>query len=106
MSFARRPLFALLALLALTLTPARADDRLLSRIAFGSCADQDKPVPIFDAMAAQKPELLVLLGDNIYADLDKSKKVTVDLIREKYEILGKLPGWQKLRASCPLMATW
>jgi len=102
----RRPILAAIAILGFASGPTFADDRLLSRIAFGSCADQDKPLPIFDAIAAQKPELLVLLGDNIYADLDKSKKVTVDLIREKYQILAKLPSWQKLRATCPILATW
>src|SRR5690349_17518244 len=36
--------------------PARADDKLvLSRIAFGSCARQDKPQPIWDAVVAAKP---------------------------------------------------
>jgi len=94
-------------LAALALAPsAAAQEKPLTRIAFGSCADQDKPLPIFDTVAAAKPELLLLLGDNIYADLDKSRKVTVDVIREKYEILGKLPGWQKLKAACPVMATW
>ena len=40
--------FALLALVLFT--PAlRADEpKVLTRIAFGSCADQDKPLPIFD----------------------------------------------------------
>lgn len=105
MSINRRAFLASAAVLALEPT-ARADDRLLSRIAFGSCADQDKPLPIFDAVAAQKPELLILLGDNIYADLDKKREVTPDLIREKYAILAKLPGWQKLKAACPIIATW
>ncbi|HEY2910601.1 MAG TPA: alkaline phosphatase D family protein, partial [Gemmataceae bacterium] len=81
-------------------------NKVLTRIAFGSCADQDKPVPIFDTIAAAKPELLLLMGDNIYADLDRSRKVTPAVIREKYDTLGKLPGFQKLRAACPILATW
>ena len=78
----------------------------LSRVLFGSCANQDQPLPIFDAMAARKPDLLVLLGDNIYCDLQKGREVTPDVIREKYAALAALPGWQKLRAACPLIATW
>lgn len=97
----------LLSIAIAALTPtASADDKPLTRIAFGSCADQDKPLPIFDTIAAAKPELLLLIGDNIYADLDKSRKVTPDVIREKYEILGKHPGYQKLKATCPILATW
>jgi alkaline phosphatase D len=85
---------------------AWAADPALTRIAFGSCANQDKPLPIYEKIADLKPELLVLLGDNIYADLDKSKKVTPALIREKYDTLAKLPNWQRLRGTCPIMATW
>lgn len=78
----------------------------LTRVLFGSCANQDKPLPIFDAMSARKPELLVLLGDNVYCDLERGREVTPDVIREKYAALAALPAWQKLRASCPLVATW
>ncbi len=78
----------------------------LTRVLFGSCANQDQPLPIFDAMSARKPELLVLLGDNIYCDLQRGREVTPEVIREKYATLAALPGWQKLRASCPLVATW
>lgn len=93
--------------LCLLVVPARADDpKLLTRIAFGSCADQDRPLPIFDTIVAAKPDLLLLLGDNIYADLDKTRKVTPEVIQEKYQALGKLPGYQKLKAACPILATW
>ncbi len=101
------PRFRFAILFAIALAPfATADDKPLTRIAFGSCADQDKPLPIFETIAAAKPELLLLIGDNIYADLDKKRKVTTDVIREKYEILGKLPGYRKLKETCPILATW
>lgn len=101
-----RPIASGLVALWLLATSLSANDRPLSRIAFGSCANQDKPLPIFDAIVDQKPDLLILLGDNIYADLERGREVTVEVIREKYEILRKLPGWQKLQASCPILATW
>jgi alkaline phosphatase D len=87
---------------------ARADDpnKVLTRIAFGSCADQDKPLPIFDAMAAAKPELLVLLGDTMYADLDRKVKVSPEVIRAKYADLARVPGFAKLKATCPMIGTW
>ena len=85
---------------------ARADDKPLSRIAFGSCADQAKPCPIWDAITAKKPELLILLGDTIYADLDKSKKVTPELIQSKYDLLNALPGFAKLKAAVPLIGMY
>jgi len=86
---------------------AQADvEKPLSHIAFGSCADQDKPCPIWAAIGKTKPELLVLLGDTIYADLDKSKKVTADLIRSKYDKLDALPAFAALKKSVPIIATW
>jgi alkaline phosphatase D len=99
-----------LALLAAALLPAaaRADDpnKVLTRVAFGSCSDQGKPLPVFDAIAAAKPDLLVFLGDTMYADLEKGVKVTPAVIREKYALLEKVPGFAKLKATCPMVGTW
>lgn len=99
--------FLLAVVLALTQS-ARADDpKAVTKIAFGSCVDQDKPVPIFDAMAATKPDLLLLIGDNMYADLDKKVKVTPEVIREKYQQMAKVPGFVKLKAaSGKVLGTW
>lgn len=105
----RLPTAVLLALgLAFSAAPARADDpaKILTRIAFGSCADQDKPLPVFDTVAAAKPDLLILLGDTMYADLDRKVKVTPDVIRAKYAEMQKVPGFAKLKAACPILGTW
>jgi alkaline phosphatase D len=98
----------LFAVLVLALAPAaRADSpKVLNRIAFGSCVNQDKPVPIFDAVAAAKPDLLLMIGDNMYADLDRAVKVTPDVIRDKYQQMAKVPGFAKLKGMCPLLGTW
>lgn len=104
-----RLLAGLLLVVALVFAPAaRADDpKVITKIAFGSCVDQDKPVPIFDAMAATKPDLLLLIGDNMYADLDKKLKVTPDVIRDKYQQMAKIPGFVKLKAaSGKVLGTW
>jgi alkaline phosphatase D len=108
-----RPAFALVLFLLGSASLAQDPNKPLTRIAFGSCADQDKPLPIFDTVAAAKPELLLLLGDNIYSDIDHTtnklipaSKVTPELIKEKYEAMAKVPGYQKLKATCPILATW
>jgi len=87
--------------LAFIPTLAFAADPPLSRIAFGSCVSQEKPQPIWEAVLAQKPELMIFLGDNIYADTDNP-----EVMKRKYAQFGEVPGFQKLRAMCPLMATW
>ncbi len=87
---------------------AQPKDRPLTKIAFGSCADQNKPCPIWGTMAEAKPELLLLLGDTIYADIEdgKLKAATPEKIVKSYEALAKVPGWQKLRAQTPILAMW
>ena len=104
-----RLLAGLVLVAALASAPlVRADDpKVVTKIAFGSCVDQDKPVPVFDTMAATKPDLLLLLGDNVYADLDKKVKVTPEVIREKYQQMAKVPGFVKLKAaSGKILGTW
>jgi alkaline phosphatase D len=73
----------------------------ISRIGFGSCASQERPQPIWDAVLAQGPELFILLGANIYADTDNPA-----ILKQKYDQLGAVPGFQRLRAACPLLAIW
>lgn len=75
--------------------------RPVSRILFGSCLKQNDPSPIFETMLEHRPELLLFLGDNIYAD-------TFDMgeMKAKYEVLAAKPDFQKLRTACPVHATW
>lgn len=105
-----RVLWRVAAVVCLAAGPAAGQDaaKPLSRIAFGSCANQDKPLPILDAVADQKPDLLILLGDTIYADLNlaKGEQVTAERIKAKYDALAKVPGWQRLRGTCPVLGTW
>ena len=73
----------------------------LSRIAFGSCATQARPQPIWNAIVATHPELTLLLGDNIYADT-----LDMNVMRAKYAQFAAMPGFQLLRKTCPILATW
>lgn len=85
-----------------------APARPLSRIVFGSCADQNKPCPIWDKIAAAQPDLLVLLGDNIYADIEDGKLVPAkpDKIAACYKELNALPAFKAIRDKTPIVATW
>lgn len=73
----------------------------ISRIAFGSCAHQDRPQPIWAAVLGTRPDLFLLLGDNIYGDTNDLKE-----LRAKYAKFGNVPGFQHLRKTCRVMATW
>ena len=87
---------------------AAASDRVSARpelvittIGFGSCAKQDRPVPIWDAINAARCDAFVLLGDNIYADTSDPA-----VFRKKYALLAAMPGFAKLRQTTPLFVTW
>ncbi len=73
----------------------------LSRIAFGSCAKQDQPQPIWEAIVETRPQLFVFLGDNIYGDTQD-----MEVMRAKYKLLSDQPGFHKLRETCPVVGTW
>jgi alkaline phosphatase D len=75
--------------------------RPLTRIAFGSCADQNKPQPIWATILRSKPDLFLFLGDNIYADTED-----MEVMRAKYARQATIPGFRKLRQTVPVLATW
>jgi alkaline phosphatase D len=81
--------------------PHAALDRTLTRIGFGSCADQTKDQPIWDAVNAANADLFIFLGDNIYADTRD-----MDVVRQKYAMLAAKPGFRRLRENVPILAIW
>ncbi len=74
---------------------------VLTRILFGSCIQQGRPTPIFPVMLQAQPQLLLFLGDNIYADTSD-----IDVMRAKYSELANNDGFKALMSVCPVMATW
>lgn len=75
--------------------------RLPSRIAFGSCAKQDVPQPIWEPILEARPELFVFLGDNVYGDTRDPR-----VLREKYAMLAAQPGFRRLCERTPVLAIW
>ena len=73
----------------------------VSRVAFGSCANQEEPQPVWTAISAAKPDLFLLLGDNVYANTQDPA-----VFRAKYEKQASVFGFAALRASVPILATW
>ena len=63
-----------------------SEEPSLSRIAFGSCAHQDSTQRIWESILSLKPQLFVLLGDNLYADA-----MDVETLRAAYSKFGEVP---------------
>src|ERR671913_1923743 len=87
------------------------DTHAMTRIAFGSCADEEKPQPIWDAVLAYKPELFLFAGDNVYGDVRGGRRILdedelINGLKESYAQAARVPGLAALRASVPHLATW
>ena len=70
-------------------------------IAFGSCASEKNPLPIFDTIVTHNPDMFIFLGDNIYGDTED-----MDTLRAKYQLLENKPSYRNLVANTDILATW
>ncbi|HZH26523.1 MAG TPA: alkaline phosphatase D family protein [Azospirillaceae bacterium] len=79
----------------------------LTRIAFGSCADQERPQPIWQAVLAYKPELFIFAGDNVYGSV-RREKLTPRLgkLRRAYTDAARVDGIRRMREAAEIMAVW
>ena len=83
------------------LLPRLAPPTRLTRIAFGSCATQDDPQPIWKSVLAANPQLFLFSGDNSSGDT-----AAMEEMRAKYGQLAAVPGFARLRRLVPILATW
>jgi alkaline phosphatase D len=72
----------------------------IARIAFGSCLNQAKPAPILTTVAKAEPDLMLMIGDNVYAD------GTPEGMHAAYAQLGEHPDFRALADETPLLAVW
>jgi alkaline phosphatase D len=77
--------------------------RPLQRIGLGSCIDQNKPQPIWDAVLAAQPGLFLFGGDNVYASPQPWSRAALDAA---YATQARVPGFARLRQAAPHLAIW
>jgi alkaline phosphatase D len=73
----------------------------LTRIAFGSCSEEETEEQMWSDIVAQKPQLCIWLGDNIYADTHD-----MAFMRAQYQKQKSNPEYLKVLATCPVIGTW
>ncbi|MDZ4714100.1 MAG: alkaline phosphatase D family protein [Cytophagales bacterium] len=73
----------------------------LSRIAFGSCSNEEMSDQMWAEIIRQDPQLCILLGDNIYGDTHDMMS-----LRAQYEQQKSNPDYQRLLRHCPVIGTW
>ncbi|KAL9448790.1 hypothetical protein AB3S75_010849 [Citrus x aurantiifolia] len=102
-------------------------EALVSRIAFGSCANQTAPQPIWDAIIKFDPQVFIWMGDNIYGDIKRPSKMfgkertigpwknvprfvptSQDEMNFKYHIIKNHPAYSRLRhnLNTKIIGTW
>lgn len=88
-------------LFACATKPSRPPEQPIDLIATGSCLRQWKPQPVWEGIRKVGPDLLLLVGDNVYADTRDPAEM-----RAAYQQLAADPAYQRLKASVPILATW
>ena len=93
--------FVLLALSAHGQDQGSAESAAIQRIAFGSCADENKAQPIWKTIGESRPDLFIFAGDNVYNDTEDPKRMKANWAK-----LSSVAGFAKLRASVSILGTW
>lgn len=75
--------------------------RAPQRIAVGSCLHQDYPQPILVSVAARRPELWLMIGDNVYADATSEREINA-----AYAAQGRSAAFRALVGATPTLAVW
>lgn len=79
-----------------------ADAREVRRVAIIGCHQQPRPAPALERYVAAKPDVVLWVGDNVYADT----KDDPSHIQRCYEVLESKPGFKELRDRSVFLATW
>lgn len=86
--------------------PALAEDAVLSRIAFGSCVNENRDMKFWDAIAAQKPQAFLLIGDNVYGDTGSFSDADIPTLTASYRRLSSRQEFARFRQKVPMMTVW
>ncbi len=80
----------------------------VQRVAFGSCAFQWEPQPIWKAIGEAQPDIFLFLGDNIYGDWhgDTPFLPSAESLQADFQKLAGKPEFAAVRDRIPFMATW
>jgi alkaline phosphatase D len=85
-----------------------APEGTVHRIAFGSCAFQWEPQPIWKTIGESQSELFLFLGDNIYGDWHGDAPFTpsAESLAADYQKLAAKAEFAAVREKVHMMATW
>lgn len=79
-----------------------SDHPPVQRIGMIGCHRQDRPAPAFNRYLQSKPDLIVWMGDNVYADTPDDPSY----IQTCYQRLRAQTAFQQLKQTIPFAVTW
>ncbi len=94
---------ALLLACGLAVVGQNTAEKPLRRIAFGSCADQNEPQPIWESILAAKPDIFLSIGDIVYVN-DGWEKHADRLAA--YAKINAVSAFAQLRSTVPMLFAW
>jgi len=74
---------------------------VLRSFALGSCLNEEGDLSVLRQVQAQKPDLLVMMGDNVYADATSPAA-----LEKAYGTLRRSADFQAMAKTVPVLAVW
>lgn len=75
--------------------------KILDRVAFSSCANQDQPQPLWATIQKTNPDLFLAMGDNVYASRPEQQPISA-----QYKKMDVIPEYREIRSKVPFMGIW
>ncbi|WOE74937.1 alkaline phosphatase D family protein [Alterisphingorhabdus coralli] len=82
------------------------ESKALTRIAFGSCYNENRPADIWGQISKTDPDMFLMIGDNIYGDTGSNWAANLPSVQRSYAKLAATPEFQEFRANIPMMTSW
>lgn len=82
------------------------EDTVLTRIIFGSCNTENGNQSYWDVMRGLKPQLFLMIGDNVYGDTASTWAADLPSVRASYTKQASHPEFQRFRSEVPMLASW
>ena len=79
--------------------------KTMTRIVFASCADQLEDQSIWNRVAAERPDLTLFIGDNVYGDV-RSEDPALPELKAAYMRLAQSEPFSRVRAAAPMLTMW
>ena len=85
-----------------TWLPLPEPTTIITKLAFGSCSNQNQPMPYWDTLVKFKPNVVVLGGDNVYGDCISMECTK---LTQAYQDLHDHPSFQGAQKNLAVVAT-